>query len=137
MIARLGSDRRGATIVEFAIVAPVLILFIFGVMEGARALWIAQSLQETVSNSARCLVIGRSPCENIANTKTYAIARAAKSSLTVPAASVTAEKGVTCNGLSGQGKVAIAMPFNSVLSSVMPNLTSINVSACMPVPPAS
>lgn len=137
MIERLRSDRRGATIVEFAFVAPVLILFIFGVMEGARALWTAQSLQETVSNGARCLVIGRSPCDNVANTKTYVISYAAKSQLTVPSGAVTAEKGVTCNGLGGQGRVRIDMPFNSVLSSVMPGLSTITVSSCMPVPPVS
>ena len=139
-IARPGiwSDARGASIVEFALVAPVLILFVFGIIESARAIWTFQSLQETAFNSARCMAIGRSPCDSVVNVKSHAVARAAKSQITVPASAITVEASVTCHGVSGQDRVKIAMPYQTILSGFLPmSLTNLTVTACAPIPPAS
>lgn len=135
---RLRSDAKGATLVEFALVAPVLLLFIFGIIESARAIWTYQSLQETAFSAARCMAIGRSPCDSVANVKSHAVARAAESRITVPTSAITAEASVTCHGVSGQDKVRIVLPYQSILSGFLPtSLTNLTVTACAPIPPAS
>lgn len=48
---RLASDRRGATIVEFAIVSPLLIALLFGLFETSLTFFIQESL-ETVAEEA-------------------------------------------------------------------------------------
>ncbi len=45
--------RRGAATVEFAIVAPILFLFVFGVIEYGRALQVKQVLTNTAREGAR------------------------------------------------------------------------------------
>lgn len=135
---RIWSDARGGSIVEFALVAPVLILFIFGIMESARAIWTFQSLQETAFTSVRCMAIGRSPCDSVANVKSHAVARAAKSQITLPTSAITVETSVTCHGVAGQDKVKIVMPYQTILSGFLPmSLTNLTVTACAPIPPAS
>ena len=137
-VRTLRKHSEGATVVEFALVAPMLLVFVFGLMEGARAIWTFQTLQETAFASARCLVIGRSPCDSTANAKNYAVSRAAQYRLTVPLSAVIAEKGVTCDGVSGQGRVQIALPYTVVLGDfINMDIDTLTARACMPVPPSS
>ena len=44
-------DVRGATAVEFAMIAPVLLMFIFGILEFGRAMWVHNALQQTATNA--------------------------------------------------------------------------------------
>jgi len=55
---QLLSDRRGVTAVEFALVAPVFMMFMFLIIDGARIVWTYQTLQEVATNSARCAALG-------------------------------------------------------------------------------
>jgi len=50
VIARLGCDRRGAAAVEFALVAPVLLLMLGGLVDGAQ--FIVQSMQVNAAAQA-------------------------------------------------------------------------------------
>ncbi|SEN23899.1 TadE-like protein [Sphingomonas gellani] len=50
---RLRSDRRGITIVEFAIVAPVMCLFLVGSFDIAHTLYLQAALQGIVQKTAR------------------------------------------------------------------------------------
>jgi Flp pilus assembly pilin Flp len=50
---RLARDRRGATIVEFAIVAPVLLMVIFGVFDLAYTLYATTQLDGAIQRAAR------------------------------------------------------------------------------------
>ena len=40
------ADSSGAAIIEFALLAPVFFLFLFGTVEGSRLLWTQQTLEE-------------------------------------------------------------------------------------------
>lgn len=51
--ARLRRDREGVTIIEFAIVAPVLLVFIFGILDLGHGLYMQSVLQGTVQNAGR------------------------------------------------------------------------------------
>ncbi len=50
---RSASDRRGATVVELAFVAPIFFLLIFAVVEFGRAVMVKQSLTEAARAGAR------------------------------------------------------------------------------------
>src|SRR3546814_10940418 len=82
--SRLRIDQRGAAVIELALVLPMVIMFIFGLIEGARAIWTFQTLQETAFKAARCMVIGRTPCESTDDARNYAVAIAGQSNITVP-----------------------------------------------------
>lgn len=51
--ARLPRDCRGSTAVEFAMVLPLLVAVVFGVLEFGRAMWMRQSMQFAVEEAAR------------------------------------------------------------------------------------
>ncbi len=53
MIRRLTTCRRASTTVEFAILLPVMLGFMFGIIEFGRAMWIKQTLQYAVESASR------------------------------------------------------------------------------------
>jgi hypothetical protein len=53
----LGRAQDGATLVEFALVAPIFLALLFGTIELGRALWTQQALQQTAIVGARCMAL--------------------------------------------------------------------------------
>ncbi|CAN5508896.1 hypothetical protein BH09PSE4_BH09PSE4_07760 [soil metagenome] len=53
LIARLRRDRRGSTVIEFAIVAPVMCLLLVGAFDTAHTLYARATLQGIVQKTAR------------------------------------------------------------------------------------
>jgi Flp pilus assembly protein TadG len=49
-------------LVEFALVAPVFLALLFGILEFGRALWTLQALQETAIAGARCMALPQTNC---------------------------------------------------------------------------
>jgi Flp pilus assembly protein TadG len=62
----LVGDRRANTAVEFALAAPALFLFLFGIIETGYALWMQNALDYSVAAAARCASLSTSqtssPC---------------------------------------------------------------------------
>lgn len=56
VVQRLALDRRGATIVEFAIVSPLLIALLFGLLETGLTFFIQESLETVAEKALRSLV---------------------------------------------------------------------------------
>ena len=56
-LRRLLRARDGATAVEFALVAPVFILFCLGIVEGGRMMWIRNSVQTAADEAARYAMV--------------------------------------------------------------------------------
>ena len=59
-------NRSGSTAVEFALVAPLLLTIMFGIVAFGSFLGFAHSLQTTASESARAAVAGLDPSERTA-----------------------------------------------------------------------
>jgi len=53
---------RGSAAVELALVAPALFLFVFGIAETGRALWLQNALDYSVAEAARCATINPAVC---------------------------------------------------------------------------
>ena len=59
---RLQRDERGGAIVEFAIVLPILVLFVFGIIEFGRAYSARIELTNSVREGVRTAALGRDGC---------------------------------------------------------------------------
>lgn len=65
-----GRFRKGAAVVEFAVVLPLLVLLIFGGIEGASAIQLRSALQNACRESARHSITPQATlesCQEIAN----------------------------------------------------------------------
>jgi Flp pilus assembly protein TadG len=62
-------DERGAALVEFALVLPVLVLFVFGIVEFGRAYSARIQLTSAVREGARAVALGGTPAEAADATK--------------------------------------------------------------------
>jgi Flp pilus assembly protein TadG len=61
LLARLWQNERGTAIVEFALVAPVLFLLVFGIIDFARALNYYNQMSQLVGQGARAAAVDRNP----------------------------------------------------------------------------
>jgi len=63
---RIWRDVRGTSAVEFAIIAPVFFMLLFGIIDGGRLMWTQVGLQHAAEMAARCAsletVDNPSPC---------------------------------------------------------------------------
>ena len=57
MIRRLILDRRGAGAAEFALVLPLLILFLFGIIDAGRYLWEVNKAEKATQVGARVAIV--------------------------------------------------------------------------------
>lgn len=118
---------------EFALVAPILLLFIFGIIEAGRALWTFQVVQESAYATARCLAIGDLECGDDDAAKQFAVTHIARSGLTLPVSGIVIEKNATCDGISQMDKVSLTLPFQMAVGGLVPGMpTSLHSVACMP-----
>lgn len=133
MIRRLFSDRRGVTATEFALVAPTFMMFMFLMIDGARAVWTYQALQEIATNSARCAALGSTGCKTSSEVKDYAVDRAADNGIKLTTGAVTLTSGATCLSVAGMTKVAIAATYQGATTKLLPSsVTTLNTESCFP-----
>ena len=132
-MSRLLSDRRGVTAVEFALVAPVFMMFMFLIIDGARIVWTYQTLQEVATNSARCAALGVTGCKTSGEVQTYAVNRAAASGVPLAAAAVTLTPAATCSSVAGMTKVAIASSYQGATTKLLPSsVSTLTTESCFP-----
>ena len=78
LAAALRANRDGAGAVEFALVAPLMLMFIIGGMYLSMLGFTAASLHYAVEAGARCRSVNTTICTNAATTQTYAAAQFVK-----------------------------------------------------------
>jgi Flp pilus assembly protein TadG len=141
VLRTLGRVQNGATVIEFALVAPMFLALLFGTIEVGRALWAQQALQETAIAGARCMALPQSACAsavtytyNATRTMTYIQQVANQWGISLPSANITQNNAANCGGTSGFSKVSLAITFQSAV----PNLVNIfggiplTATACFP-----
>jgi Flp pilus assembly protein TadG len=69
---RLAADRCGSTAVEMAFAAPVVFLFVFGIILSGRALWLQNMLTYSVAEAARCATVNQTTCGSATQIQSYA-----------------------------------------------------------------
>jgi Flp pilus assembly protein TadG len=104
------ADQRGAGAVEFGIIATALILFILGLIETGRALWIHNALHYAVEEAARCASINATSCGSESQVQTFAATRSGASFATSVFTFTTAVCG---NKVSASYPMTLNIPFVS------------------------
>ena len=103
LVRALAKSRSGSTAVQLAFIAPAMLMFILGIMEVGRVMWLQNALNYSVVEAARCISNSPSTCGSASQTQSFAASRAgagfASSVFTVTTAScgnkVTASYPVT------------------------------------------
>ena len=65
-------DESGTTALEFAMIAPVFFLFIFGIIEAGMLFWTQTGMQHGAAMAARCATINSTLCPDPTAIKSYA-----------------------------------------------------------------
>jgi Flp pilus assembly protein TadG len=145
-LSALAGARGGATAVEFALVAPLFLMLIFGTTEFGRLLWTEQALQETAIAGARCVAIAQSPTSNPtsspcasggsyspASATTYIQKVASGWGLSLPPSNISANPAGS-GGCAGLSQVTLTSMFTSVVPSLVQfgGGITLSASACYP-----
>jgi Flp pilus assembly protein TadG len=120
--------------VEFALVSLVMMTWIFGIMEIARAYWAYQIIQEVAIQGARCMAVLSSSCSSggafsSSAANSYMVTLASNLGLTLPAADITATRPASCAGTSGFSSVAISYTFTTNVPVLIPSWSSVVLTA--------
>ena len=125
-MARLWRDQAGATAVEFALIAPILFLLLFGAMEAGRLLFVQAALHHAVADAARCASINPDTCSS---PKALALEiQAGMAALSAPMpvdAAALIVKTAPC-GLS----IAAALPYRPLLLPLAKARMTLSARAC-------
>lgn len=127
LAGRLAADRRGATAVEFALVAPLLLALLFGSVETGRYLWFAAVLDHAVGEAARCPEVVGAGCATpdvFRGRMEERLARLAGSSPGRDPAMVM--RPATCGT-----EVRVSLPYPSLVPGLGPALPALSASACI------
>jgi Flp pilus assembly protein TadG len=103
MMMTLLKNNRGATIVEFAIVALPVFVLIFGMMQVGYVLWIDNLLHVSVNAAARCGAVNSStsPCAGSGSTNMITTAK----TVFLPMSGATFNNNASCTANGGAGLV--------------------------------
>ncbi len=128
-------DERGATVVEFGIILPLLLMALFGLIEGARLIWMDQALDQAAYSTARCRTIASAACDSAAKQVSYAVQRAKANGVTVSPANVVIDPAATCGGSSGALLVTLTVSFASPVGKLLPLPQTVRGRSCVPALP--
>jgi Flp pilus assembly protein TadG len=124
LVRALAGSRSGNTALEFAFIAPAMLMFIFGIAEVGRVLWMQNALDYSVVDAARCLSNSPSTCASASQAQTFATNQAGGAGFLTSDFTVTA---ASCgNQVTATHQVTLEIPYMN-LSPI--NLTS---QACYP-----
>lgn len=136
----LRACRRGATAVEFALVAPVFLIMTLGVVELGRAIWIKASMQNAAEQTTRYLMVNNSISGNSCSAdfatncqaalEAYATARLAETGMTTADFTVAASE----TTLSSVTYVDITITYSFVAIAQIVEFPSVSLSARARVP---
>jgi Flp pilus assembly protein TadG len=108
------TGRRGAAVVEFAVVASLLFLLILGIVEFGRAMMVLEMINNAARNGARVGVLNGSATSDVNTAVTNALSGAGFSGVqtTVQVNGATADANTAVSGDSVS--VAVKVPYNNV-----------------------
>jgi Flp pilus assembly protein TadG len=117
-------DRDGTVAVELAIVFPLVLLFVLGLMEFGRAIWAQGTLDYAVQAAARCAAIQASSCATTAQIQSYAASRS-------PGLAVSASNFEVSTQPCGR-QVTATLPYQFTVPWLFPYDLALTASACFP-----
>ncbi|TDN86656.1 TadE-like protein [Stakelama pacifica] len=129
---RLFRSMRAATAVEFALLAPLFFLMLFGIIEMSRVLWAQETIEEVAFATARCMSVS-DQCASEAQQRQFALARASHSGIGLTGADVVLLPNADCNGVPANA-VRLTTSFASPVRGLVPGIPQkLQAEACFPV----
>ncbi|WP_245296926.1 MULTISPECIES: TadE/TadG family type IV pilus assembly protein [Rhodomicrobium] len=116
------AGRRGTAAIEYAIIAPVLFVFLLGIMDTSRLLWTYTTLYRATHAAARCGAVNDIDCGTTSAIQNEAVSEAW--GLTVAASAFT----VTTVACGVRVSIAYTFTFTTPGFSTL----AINATACHP-----
>jgi Flp pilus assembly protein TadG len=111
---RLGRDRRGASIVETAVIMPVFLTMVMGLIDLGQLFWRQTAMQHAVEMAARCASVTPGTCGTASQIQTYAATQAY--GLTFPDNTFTASTPACGNQVSAAYSYSFMTPMLPVAS---------------------
>jgi Flp pilus assembly protein TadG len=65
-------DVRGSTAIEVALTCPLLLMFLFGIIQFGFAMWLQSALDYSVAEAARCASVNSTVCGTTTDIQSYA-----------------------------------------------------------------
>jgi Flp pilus assembly protein TadG len=134
-------DEAGGAITEFAMVLPVTLMLIIGLLQAGIQFWRWQALEAAAIDAARCAGINAALCQQVtllpASTQSYAATAAQSRGLYgVTAANVTVLTGsaaqTACGGTTAiVVSVSLSYTFGTIFLVTLPS--TLSASACYPL----
>lgn len=121
--------RRGTAAIEYAIVLPVLLMFVLGIMDTGRLLWTYTTIYRASEAAARCAaisaaVVTATTCSTSGKTQSYAAAAAW--GLNIPASAFTVSNPACGMQVSATYDFGFVFPWRSM---------TLNTTVCYPFQP--
>jgi len=120
-LVRLAWARDGVEAIEFAVVLPVMVLFLLGCIEFGRLYWVQSELQFAAEAAARCVTV---TCQgsNIVGTGTATYAAQQLYSVDVPTGVVFS---LTNPSPACGNQVTVCYPFTFIVPTLFPLTNSV------------
>jgi Flp pilus assembly protein TadG len=116
--------REGTTAMEFALIAPALILILFGTVEFGRLLWTQAALHFAVEEAARCASVTPGVCGTSAQITAYAASSVSPLGI--------ASTAFTSTSPSCGHQVSAAFNYQFVVTGLFPFTPTLTAQACFP-----
>jgi Flp pilus assembly protein TadG len=116
---------QGAAAIECALILPILLLCVLGLIEFGRAIWTQATLDYAVQAAARCAAVDPLTCGTAAQTQQYATTKTP--GLSLPA-SIFAVTTPSCGV-----QVTASLTFDFLIPDLLPYAQTLSATACFPV----
>ncbi len=124
---------RGAAAIEFAIVLPVLLFFMFGLIDFGRAIWIQTTLNYAAQATARCRAVDTDPVLGNCRDNTTAAAYGASQAYGLSGVTVTVSLVTSCNNQNVAATQAIVTAHFAYFTPILSRFSgTLSATACYP-----
>lgn len=127
MIRRLINDRSGASAAEFAMVLPLLLILLFGIIDAGRWMWTYNQAEKAAQMGARLAVVANPISSSITNTYLGACGTPLTQGDLIPASCFST---ITCTSSGCDSGTEDVAAFNTIVTRMqdfLPQLTAANL----------
>ncbi len=139
----LSGDKKAAEALEFAIMMPIVLVFMLGIIEFGRLIWTIEALQQSAAAASRCMGVLAASCAtagkiSTASTTHYIQGIAGTWGITVPPAQITLNSNASYANTTGFSTVTITYQFSTLvpyLFTALGAVSTLNAGASFPNQP--
>jgi Flp pilus assembly protein TadG len=131
LIAGFRRAERGSNAVEFALVAPLLIGFLFAIYDVGDAIWTQGLLDYAVEQAARCAAVNTATCGTDSEIESYAATQTVP--LSLPSSTFTATTAACGFQVTASYTFLFFGTFPYQNNPILPNSVTLTSSSCYPL----